>query len=181
MPPIFKSQQEIYDDMKSALTSQIPGLTNWSPGGIARALLDVVAAAIRVAYVVLQSLFFNMFPQDADRETLKRFYEEWGLTWDDPDEETARATVLNKYRESVIIGTKAWYELTVKTQFDVVTEAVLSPNYRGPGTADLLVLSHGRRVGEDDLADIRDFFAQDANKVIGVDLYVKTLGEQYGR
>lgn len=179
MPPTFKTQTEIFNDLKTQVQVEIPEITNWGPKGVARCLVAVISAALRIIYVVLQSLYFNMFPQDADLETLKRFYDEWGLTWDDPDLETARRTVLNKFQESSVIGTKKWYEQTVKFQFDVVTDAVAYPNYRGPGTVDLFVLHNGGSVGDDDLEDIRDFFGQDANKVIGVDLTVRTAEESY--
>lgn len=177
MPPTFKTEEEIYNDLKSDIQTEIPEITNWSPGGVARALLSVVAAAIRLLYVVLQTLYFNMFPQDADRESLKRYYDEWGLSWDNPDTQTARATVLNKYRENSVIGTKKWYEDTVKDQFAVVTEAALIPNYRSPGTADLVVTHHNRPLFRSDIEDIQDYFDQDANKVIGMDLLVRTTGE----
>jgi len=176
MPPTFKTEEQVYDDLKTGVQTEISGITNWSPGGVARSIIAVVAAAIRALYVTLQSLYFNQFAQDADRESLKRYYNEWGLTWDDPDIETARRTVLNKYQENSVIGTKGWYEDTVKAQFPIVTSATLSPNYRGPGTADLTVSRNNRSLYESDIETIQAFFDLDANKVLGIDLLVKTIG-----
>jgi uncharacterized phage protein gp47/JayE len=175
MPPTFKSEEEVYTDLKTAVQADIPEITNWSPGSVTRAFLMVIAAAIRLLYVVLQSLYFNMFPQDADRESLKRYYDLWGMSWDNPDTDTARKTVLNKYRETAVIGTKPWYEGTMLAQFDsVVNQAVCYPNYRGPGTADLVVMRNNRPIYSADLTTIRDYFNQDSNKVVGMDLLIRT-------
>lgn len=180
MPPNFKTEEDIYNDLKSGIQTEISAITNWSPGGVTRSIIAVAASAIRILYVTLQSLYFNMFPQHADLETLKRHYEEWGLPWDDPTLETARQTVLNKYQENSVIGTKGWYEETVKAQFPIVTDATLIPSYRGPGTADLVVWRNNRTIYGSDIDSIQAFFDLDANKVIGMDLLVKSTGETSG-
>jgi uncharacterized phage protein gp47/JayE len=178
MPPNFKTEEIIYDNLKTGIQAEIPTITNWSIGAVTRTIAVVTAAAIRSLYVTLQSLYFNMFPQHADIETLKRYYDEWGLTWDDPTLETARQTVLNKYQENSVIGTKTWYEETVKAQFPIVTDATLMPNYRGAGTADLMVWRNNRTIYGSDIDSIQAFFDLDANKVIGMDLLVKSTGEE---
>ncbi len=177
--PTFKTEEQIYNTMKQAVLDEadLP-LTNWSAGSVIAALLKVIASALRLCYIVLQALYFNIFPQDADRESLKRYYELWDLDWDNPDTEIARNTVLNKYREKSIIGTAAWYENTVVTQFaSIVNQATCLPNYRGPGTVDLLVKRNNAPIYESDLETIRAYFAQDANKVMGADLIVRTREE----
>ena len=175
MPPEFKSEEDVYNDLKTGLQSELPQVTNYTPGSVARALIAVIAAAIRVLYVTLETLYFNMFPQDADLESLKRYYDEWGLTWDEPEAETARRTVLNKYRENSVIGTKGWYEDTVRAQFTgMVTAAELLPNYRGPGTADLVVWHNNRALYDSDIETIQGYFDSEANKVIGIDLLVRS-------
>ena len=179
MPPEFKTEEEIFEDMKSVVQDDVPSITNYSPHSAIGAILSVTAAAIRLLYVILQVLYFNIFPQDADRESLKRYYDLWGLTWDNPDTETARLTVLNKYRENSIIGTKSWYELTVLSQFaSIVNQATLYPNHRGPGTADLVVMRNNRAIYPTYLQTIRTYFGQDANKVLGIDLVICTTSEE---
>lgn len=180
MPPTFKTEEDVYNDLKSGVQTEIPAITNWSPGGGTRSILAVAAAGIRVLYVTLQSLYFNMFPQDADLESLKRSYDEWGLTWNDPDLETARRTVLNKYQENSVIGTKGWYGETVKAEFDIVTDALLLPGHRGPGTADLVIWHNNHTIYSSDVEDVQEFFDLDANKVIGMDLLVRSIGGESG-
>jgi uncharacterized phage protein gp47/JayE len=180
MPPTFKTQQVIFTDMKTSIQTELPDVTNWGPSGKLKAILAVVAAAMRQLYVILQSFWFNMFPQDADLETLQRYYELWGLTWDNPTIEVARMTVLNKYRETSVIGTKGWYEATVLYQFPQVTHATLMPNHRGPGTADLLVSRNNLPLYESDVTEIQAYFDAAGNKVLGMDLLVRTLEEQSG-
>jgi len=175
MPPVIKKEEEIYNDLKTGMQTEIPSITNYSAGSVIRALLSVIAAALRLVYINIQTLYFNQFPMYSDIEACERYYDMWGLTWDDPDLKTARSTILNKYRENAVIGTKKWYEDTVKDQFPIVTRATLYPNYRGPGTADLLVLRNNGPIFDSDITAIQNFFDADANKVLGMDLLVTTM------
>ena len=173
--PTFKTEEEIYTSMKQGVIDDgdLP-ITNWSSGSTISAFLKVIATAIRIIYIVLQQIYFNMFPQDADRESLKRFYGMWGLDWNSPETETARLTVFNKYQKKSVIGTVPWYKDTVLSQFaSIVNQAACYPNHRGPGTTDLVLMRNNRPIYPDDLETIRAFFAQDGYDVCE-DLLIRT-------
>jgi len=172
--PTIKSLEDIYDNMKSNMQTAVPTLTNWGKGSVIRAILQVTAAGIRLCYVVVEIIYFNLFPQDADREGLKREYEEWGLTWDDPDTEVARKIVLNKYQGSNVLGTKDWYENIILNSFNTVSEATCYPNARGPGTVNLYVTYRNSPLLESEVQEIQDYFDDPDNQPTGADILVYT-------
>jgi uncharacterized phage protein gp47/JayE len=174
MIPDVKDQGEIFAQMKDDLQAAIPQLTHFERGSVIRAILQVIAAAISVIYVIVQQLYFNVFPQDADRLTLKRQYQQWGITWDDPETEEARMVVLSQYRKKAAKGTKDWYEEITLENFSLVTSAVCSPNHYGPGTVDLLVMHNNSPLNSSYMQGIEDFFNEPENKIITVDLRIRT-------
>jgi hypothetical protein len=170
----FKSESEIYEDLKTRIQTYLPEITNWQPGGIMRAILRVTAAAIRLLYVTLEFLYWNIFPTYADRTSLRRYYEDWGLPWDAPTTENARKTVLNMYRQKGC-GTKQWFRDTVLFNFDEVTSADVTFGLRALNSCDILVKYHNQSVSDDVLEDIQTYFAQDDKNVCGIDVLIKTL------
>lgn len=169
----FKTEGEIYNDLKTKLQIYIPAITNYEPGGIARAILRVTAAAIRLLYVVLEFLYWNIFATYADREALRRHYEDWGLTWNSPTTSDARKTILNKYRQKGV-GSLKWYEDTILLNFEEVDSAIAETGIRGINTIDITVSYHNSPLPDDVLQDIQDYFAQDDKNVCGIDVLVKT-------
>lgn len=168
----FKTEGEIYNDLKTKIQFYIPAITNWNPGGITRAILRVTAAAIRVLYVVLAFLYWNIFAMYADREALRRYYEDWGLTWDSPTTSDARKTILNKYRQKGV-GSLKWYEDTILLNFEEVTSAIAETGVRGINTVDITVSYHNSPLPNDVLQDIQDYFAKDDKNVCGIDVLIK--------
>lgn len=174
----FKTQSEVFTDMKSQLQTEAPQLTNWRTRGVVRSILTVVAAAISMLWDRLKMLYLDMWAQYSDRTTLRRYYELWGLTWSDSvDTETARQTVLSMYRQKGK-GTKAWYRSVVLSEFaDYVTDASVFMRNRGPNTVDIQVSYNGGAVLEDDefsVADIQNFFSADENNVVGAEVLVES-------
>jgi len=170
----FKKETEIYEDLKTKITAYIPELTYWESGSIIRALTRSIASAIRLLYVNLENLYFNIFPTYADRAALRRYYEDFGIPWDNPSTENARKTVLNYYRQKGI-GTKEYFRQAVLSNFPEVTSCTVQTNMRGPNTIDLILSYHGHPVPEDTIAEIQDFFNSDDKKICGIDMLVKTI------
>ena len=170
----FKTEGEIFNDLKTRITNYIPELTDFSPGSIIRAILRVIASGIRMLYVTLEYLYWNIFPTYADREALRRYYEDWGLTWDNPDTETARKTVLNMFRQKGI-GTKKWFEDSVLLNFDEVDNVEVEVGLRGINTVDITVSYHNLPVPDDLIQEIQNFFDSDDKKICGIDVFVKTI------
>lgn len=175
----FKTASEIFQDMKAQLQTEVPQITNWRTRGVVRSILMVVAAAISMLWDRLKMLYLDLWAQYADRTTLRRYYELWGLTWSESlATETARETVLAQYRQKGK-GTKAWYRAVVLSEFkDYVTDAVVSMCARGPNTVDIQVSYNGGPVLEDDtfsLAAIQTLFESDANNVVGAEVLVKSV------
>lgn len=165
---MFKTAREIYNEMYNELQSRVPNLT----GKVVSALLYVVALAISSVWYAVNKLWFNIWPQHADRDTLRKFYEEWGLDWDYPDEETARKVVLSQYRCKGI-GTKGWYRDVVLQNFgNYVDNVEVLPNERGPGTIDIYVYFGNRVVDEGIVSEIQELFEQDEYRVAGIDVKV---------
>lgn len=165
----FKTEGQIYTSMKT----KFEAIVGFVPGRIASAILRVCAAGIRLLYVVLEYLYWNIFVTYADREALRRDYEDWNMTWNNPTTENARKTVLNKYRQKGI-GTKKWYEDAVTLNFPEVSHAGAVIGARGINTVDVEVIYHNRAVGDDTMGDIQAWFDNDDNKVCCVDVLVKT-------
>lgn len=176
--PVIKTHEEIYDALKANMQTESPGITDYSQGSVIRALLYVEALAIRLVYIAAEALYINLFPQDADTETLKRYYDEWGLTWDDPTDDVARAVVLGKYQTKSVIGTETWYEDQTKAQFPIVTEAYCYPTYRGWGTIDLLVMHNNNPLLTTEVAEIQAYYDATSNHVLAADVYVRTSSGQ---
>lgn len=172
---LFKTQGEIYADLKTKLETYIPELAPL--GRIARAICRVVAAGIRLLYVTLEFLYWNIFATYADRESLRRHYEDWGITWDDPTTEEARRTVLNMYRQKGV-GTKKWFEDTVILNFDEITDATAEIGLRGINTVDITISYHNLGIPDDTVQAVQDYFAQDDKNVCGVDVLIKTTGTE---
>lgn len=172
----FKTEAEIYYVLKTRIESYLPQITNWQPGGIMRAILRVTAAGIRLLYVTMEFLYWNIFATYADREALRRHYEDWGLVWDSPTTSEARKTVLNMYRQKGC-GTKKWFEDTVLLNFDEVSSATVETGLRALNSVDITVSYHNRSVPDDVLDEIQTYFAQDDKNVCGIDVLVKTIGE----
>jgi len=177
----FKTQKDIFTDMKAQLQTEAPGLTNWRTQGIVRSILTVVSAAISTLWDRLKIQYLDMWAQYSDRTTLRRYYELWGLEWsENTDTETARKEVLAMYRQKGK-GTKAWYRSVVLSEFaDRVTDASVTLRARGPNTVDIKISYNGGPVQEDDeftIADIQDFFAEDANNIVGAEVLVTSVGQ----
>jgi len=166
----FKKESEIYTSMKNYLQS----LLGFEPGRIFCAILRVSAAAIRLLYVTLEYLYWDIFATYADRAALRRFYEDWGLTWDNPTTEQARKTVLNQYRQKSC-GTKQWFEDTVKFNFDTVTQATATIGARGLNTVDIAVSYHNHPVPDDTIQEIQDYMDADDKKICAIDVLIKSI------
>jgi len=173
----FKTESEIYYILKTRIEAYLPQITNWRAGGIMRAILRVTAAAIRLIYVTLEYLYWNIFATYADRETLCRMYEDWGLVWDSPTTTNARKTVLGMYRQKGV-GTKQWFSDTVIANFDEITTAAVQTGLRALNSVDITVSYHNNPVPDDILAEIQDYFARDDKNVCGIDVLVKTVVDQ---
>ncbi|MBA7616291.1 hypothetical protein ES703_23587 [subsurface metagenome] len=141
-----------------------------------RSILAVVAAAISLLWDRLKILYLDLWAQYADRTTLRRYYELWGLDWsEDIATETARETVLALYRQKGR-GTKAWYRSVVISEFsDYVTDATVYMRQRGPNTVDIVVSYNGGPVYEDHITEIQNFFDDDEQNVVGAEVLVKSV------
>ena len=175
----FKTQDEVFTDMKAQMQAEAPEITNWRTRGVVRSILAVVAAPIAILWDRLKLMYLGIWAQYADRLTLRRYYELWGLTWSENlDTETARETVLSMYRQKGK-GTKAWYRAVVLSEFkEHVTDAVVSMRARGPNTIDIEVRYNGGPVLADDefsIQDIQDFFDDDENNVVGAEVLVQSV------
>ncbi|MCF6191642.1 MAG: YmfQ family protein, partial [Candidatus Hydrothermae bacterium] len=141
MPLSTKTQDEIFNAMKADLASRVPLLDLDRPG-VARALLQVFAAALRMLHVAVEEIYDNLFPDTADRVTLSRWYEVFGLTWsNDTSTEDARRQVLFLFRDAVP-GSAAFYEQYILTHFEEVDRVEVRPRLRGAGTVDIVVGTH---------------------------------------
>lgn len=176
----FKSANECFSDLKSDIQTEVPEFTKWSRGNVVRSIIWAASRAMGLLWTALKTLYYEIWPQYASKEGLRRHYEEWGLIWDNPDLETARNTVLGYYRKHGT-GTKPWYqEVVLETFSDYVTEVIVELKKRGPNTVDITVSYHHNPVGEDYLEEIRDFFATDDYNVGGADVQVSTVEEATG-
>lgn len=171
--PTFKTQQQVYDDVKAYVQTQLPELTSFAEGSPERGLARLVAYALSLAWTLLYKLYQNIWATVADREGLREWYEVFGMTWAGEKETDARAQVLAKFRERAL-GTAGWYEVTVTEQFPEVTEAHFLAGRRGANTADLLVLHFGGDVMADTIDDIQTYFDAAERKVCTLDLAVIT-------
>ncbi|MQY70371.1 hypothetical protein GH141_00370, partial [bacterium] len=161
---------------KAQLANEAPQITNWRTRGVVRSILAVVAAAISLLWDRLKILYLDLWAQYADRTTLRRYYELWGLDWsEDIATETARETVLALYRQKGR-GTKAWYRSVVISEFsDYVTDATVYMRQRGPNTVDIVVSYNGGPVYEDHITEIQNFFDDDEQNVVGAEVLVKSV------
>jgi hypothetical protein len=169
----FKTEQEIYDDVKDYVTGQLGELTNWSAGSAENALARLVGFALSMAWKTLYILYRNIWATTADRAGLKNWLEVFDVTWGGQTEAEARKQTLAKFREGGV-GTAAWYESTAKTEFPEVTEAYLFAGRRGVNTADLLVLHRGQDVLENTVAALQNHFNNVELKIGTIDLRVIT-------
>jgi len=175
----FKTSNEIFTDMKAQMQAEAPEITNWRTRGVVRSILAVVAAAVSMLWDRLKLMYLNIWAQYADRLTLRRYYELWGLAWsDNVDTETARQAVLGMYRQKGK-GTKAWYRAVVLSEFKGhVTDATVAMRARGPNTIDIEVSYNGGPVLEDDEFDVQDiqaFFDDDEQNVVGAEVLVESV------
>lgn len=172
----FKSANEVFNDMKDQLANEAPQITNWRTRGVVRSILAVVAAAISLLWDRLKILYLDLWAQYADRTTLRRYYELWGLDWsEDIATETARETVLALYRQKGR-GTKAWYRSVVLSEYKgYVTDATVYMRQRGPNTVDIVVSYNGGPVYEDHITEIQNFFDDDEQNVVGAEVLVKSV------
>ena len=175
----FKNTGEVFADMKTQLVAEAPSLTNWRTRGVVRSILAVVSAAIAMLWDRLKLMYLNIWAQYADRETIRRYYELWGLTWSNSvDTETAREVVLGMYRQKGK-GTRAWYRAVVLSEFkDNVTDAVVTMRARGPNTVGISVSYNGGpplEGGTFSIQDIQDFFADEENDIVGAEVLVQSV------
>jgi len=177
----FKTQDEIFTDMKVQMQAEAPEVTNWRTRGVVRSVLAVVAAAVAMLWDRLKLMYLGIWAQYADRLTLRRYYELWGQTWsENVDTETARETVLGMYRQKGK-GTKAWYRAVILSNSNFkehVTDAAVTLRARGPNTIDIEVSYNGGPVLADDefsVQDIQDFFDDDENNVVGAEVLVASV------
>jgi uncharacterized phage protein gp47/JayE len=168
----FLRESEIYQ----SLIANFETYLGFTPGRIIKAIFRVTASAIRLLYVALEYLYWNIFATYADRSALRRMYEDWGLTWDSPTTDNARKTILNMYRQKGV-GTKKWFADTVLFNFSEVTTATIEAGLRGLNTIDITVAYHSNPVPDDIVSDIQDYFTQDDKAVCGIDVLIKTLPE----
>ena len=167
----FKTQGQIYESMKDKFETTF----GFAAGRIFQGIMRVVAAGISIAYIALEYVYWNIFATYADRESLRRMYEDWNVAWDNPTTDNARKTVLNKLRQKGT-GTSQWFEDACTLNFDEVTEATAVIGARGLGTVDVTVTYHHLPVSEDVIEDIQAFFDSEDNDVVCCDVLVKTSG-----
>lgn len=164
--PVFKDAEEIYQDLRADLDAAGYASVN---GPLITGVLKVIAAALSLAYTAAEWVYWNIFPHTADVWGLQRWYEAWGLLWDNPDEDTARKTVLAQFRTRGT-GSASWYRQVVMDQFqDVVNVEVRSGN-RGPGTVSLYVFASP--ISQTLLDQIENLFRQDQYNIAGIDVKV---------
>ncbi len=168
----FKTEGEIYDFLKTKVENYISEIPDVNAARIVKAICRSVSAGIRLLFVVLEFLYWNTFATYADREALRRHYEDWGLTWDSPTTSDARKTVLNMYRQKGV-GSKKWFEDTILLNFDEVTSAIVEIGVRGINTVDVTVSYHNSSIPDDVLQDIQDFFDLDDKDICGIDVLIK--------
>ncbi len=167
----FYDAGEIYQNMKTRLADALPGLD----GPVVNGLLRVVAAAIGILSSATKWTYLNIFPQYADRETLRRMYSAFGLTWDDSvGTEEARRVILSLYRHPV--GTDEWFRQAVLENFSGwVSDVRIERRRRGPTSIDLVVSYHGESVPDSIVAEIQDFLLQPQWNIAGVDVKVRSV------
>lgn len=172
----FRDGAEVYNEMKEQLQTELPEIAD---GVIVNGILRVVAGAISILWNALKWFYWNLWPQYADREALRRFYEMWGLEWHNSiDTETARRTVLAMFRQKAV-GTTGWYRQVVLEHFGMwVSRVDVHFRDRGAGTVTLIVSNRGRPVPDSIVLQIEELFTQDAYNIAGVDIKVRTV--KYG-
>lgn len=169
----FKKESDIYAD----LVTDFQIYLGFEPGKVIKAILRVIAASMRLVYVVCEFIYWNIFATYADRAALRRMYEDWGLEWNSPTTAQARKTILNMYRQKGV-GTKKWFADTVLFNFSEVTTATVQVNQRGLNTIDITVLYHNHPVPADIISQIQAFFDADDKKICGVSVLIKTFEPQ---
>jgi hypothetical protein len=171
---ILKTEQSIYDDIVTFIKAACPEITGFTPGSPENAVVRLMAYGISLMYKQLYGVFINIWPTLADLSGLRREYEQFGLTWNSPLLNVARANILAKYRERSI-GTPNWYTETAVAEFEDITEAVFVAGIRGVNTGDLYIFSNGGDCLEDTITDCQAYFDDPNRKVVCIDVQVKTL------
>jgi hypothetical protein len=169
----FKTESQIYNDIETYVTAQLPQLTNWSEGSIERAIVKLCAFALSMAWKILYIIYLNIWATTGDAPGLRNWYEVFGLTWVGEVKEDARKQVLASFRERRL-GTANWYEETAVDQFDDVTEAHFFAGIRGVNACNLLILDHGGDCHENTVTAVQAYFDNAQRKVCAIDLEVVT-------
>jgi len=167
----FPTEENIFEDLWAYFTGQLPDVTFKRKGGVAWALLRTAAYGLRVfGLACVEKLYAAIWPQFADREACRNFYELYEMVWD-PNLALPkmRDAILARVRAGVI-GTAAWYEREAVRAFDEVTSAVALPGRRGPNTLDLVVSNGGRDVM--DLDAVQAYFDDPERLVLAADVRV---------
>lgn len=168
---MMKTEEEIFSDIETYVKAQLTDLTGWEWGSPERAITNAIKHAISIIWKLLYIGWKNIFASTADRTGLRRHYEDYGIAWDSPTEDEARAEVLNTMR-SKGFGTGPWFEETAVANFDAVDEAHYM-NIRA-NVARLLVLHAGGDVDEDIVADVQAYFDDTSRKIGPLDIEVVT-------
>ncbi len=169
----FPDGREIYEYMKSQLNALLPSLE----GPVVDGLLRVVAAGISILINAVKWTYWNAFPHTADREGLRRWFEAWGLTYDDTlSTDEMRKQVLSAFRTRGV-GTKEWYKQIILENFSGWVDRVDVRSWAG--VVEIIVSNGGNAVSESTIQNIENLLNSDNFRVAGVEIIVRTKGEEH--
>jgi hypothetical protein len=173
---IFKTEQQIYNDIVAYAETALPEITDWSPGTIENAIARLCAFALSMAWKILYIVYQNIWPTTADLAGLRNWFEVFGLAWVGGREGHARRQVLALFRERAL-GTAAWYETTAVAQFDDITHAHFVAGMYGVNAHALIVLHESGNVLVDTKTACQAYFNAVQRKVGAIDVRVITYSD----
>ncbi len=169
----FPDGKEIYEYMRGELSELLPSLTD---GTVINGILRVVAAGISMLSNALKWTYWNIFPHTADRDGIRRWFEVWGMDWNDAvDTETARKQVLSAFRHRGV-GTAGWYRRVILDNFGNWVDRVDVRSWAG--VVEIILSRGGKGVSDGVVSEVKAFLELEDMKVAGVEVVVKTVKEE---
>ncbi len=177
MAIVFKTEEEYFDAMWSSFTGSVPEVTNKTKGGVAWGLFKAAAYGLRLATVVIEKVYRNIYPQMADLQGNRNWAEAFNVAWpDNPSLEEARALVLGQFR-AVNKFTLSWFGSEAAGFSDGITHAFARP--WAPNIMVVVVLYNGADVHQTTLDALQGHFDDADNHEPNQDVRVVNISEWY--
>lgn len=170
---VYKTPSEIIADLRARVQAHLP---EYAEGTFVVGLVYVVAGALSMCWDAVRTVYWSIWPQHADRVALRRWFQFFGIAWEESvDTESARSVIAIELN-SRNVALLTWYESQILARWpDDVDSAVATSRDRGVATVTVVVSNGGLPVPTEIVDAITALFGQDEFNVGGVDLLIETI------